>query len=151
MKIILRFYIAAVTCLALALPATKKYYGEGIWARSHGIMEFSNSSFEHIDVITTVVALLAWIAPAVFLLWQWDAISSWIKRHAKACGISAGLLATAIIGIAIIGTLQQRREEITPGTPELIIPASTIPSGHTLIPTYPATANQVRRATKANP
>lgn len=153
MKSILKIYIAAMTCLTLILPATETPCGNGISIRHRGIWNTGyRSSLDQIDLITTAVSLLAWIAPAAFLLWQWDAIASWIKRSKKSIGIAAGICVIAFIVLAIVGTMNQRREKAAvAGTSALIIPAPTVNPDHILIPTAPATANQVRRASKANP
>lgn len=154
MKIILRLYIAIIVCWGFAQPATVTII-EGTRVKNHAIFisDRSLQSFQQIEVAATIFQIIAWTVPAVFLLLYWDRISVFIKAHRRmmiksAAWTTAGIIAFLSIGATISFIKNQKEAPVTISAP---ITFPTPDPNRILVPTYPATANQIRRATKANP
>jgi hypothetical protein len=154
MKILLRLWMIGTTSLILFMPPRLAFVQPGYW-RGIPALEmtvFESRTFEtRVAIVQAIAIILAVNFLPVVMLWKWDAIAPWLGRHRKAILWLAASLAAAVIALVTAQILtgkpdeRQSAEEFLRGSP----PAPTANRGHTLIPVWPATANQTRRALPA--
>ncbi len=152
MKVLLRIWIIGTTSLLLLSPARLEYLGQGIW-RGIPAMQMpvwaSRLLETRVAVVQTLAIILALNFPAAVLLWKWDSLKAWIRDHRKKVAWTAGILIAA--ASIFLGVCYATYKPDTPETPPVVLSVPASNPNHILIPTMPATANQVRRAVPAHP